>query len=121
MDASFLFYSDPGLTTPIRGSVMLTVDAAGNGADVTLYFGSPYPGRYCLPDGTQTIIVSIEGVDRDVVDLALSSGGFVGAREVELGNRVNGGVGNRIPLFFRADSVQASLSVACSPLVEYVP
>lgn len=121
MEPSFLFYYDPGLTTPIRGSVMLTVDSVGRGADITLYFGSPFANRYCTPEAGQTIIISIDGDTSDAVDLALDAGAFVGAQSIDLGPRINGGVTNRIPLFFRAASAETSLSVTCTPLAEFIP
>lgn len=121
MDASFGFFFDPGLTTKVRGRVVMTVDADGNGRDLVVYFGSPVAGRYCEADGGGDVIISVTGPLSAGVQISDVPGVFSGSQSVSIGARVDGGAVNMVPVYLRSDAAAASLVITCCALAEYQP
>lgn len=111
--ASFFFHTDPGLTTPLAGTLDFaqSVDGSTGSQTATLYFGSTASGktvRAASNPGVDSIVLSIadsssSGSPATDVTLALEptfAGRSAGAA-LNLGLQVNSGVANAVPVYVR--------------------
>lgn len=119
MDASFGFFFDPGLTTRVRGRVVMTVDDEGNGRDLLVYFGSPKASRFCVAEDGGDVTISVTGTLSSGVNVSTVPGVFLGGQSVSIGARVDGGPGNLIPVYLRTDVAAASVVIESNALAEY--
>lgn len=135
--ASFGFFSDPGLTTPLAGSLDFAQSRDGStGAVVrTIYFGSAASGRVVRAasnPGVDSIVLSI--VDGTPAGGSPSSDVTIGFDEtfmsrlpglsLSLGTVVNSGVSNAIAIYVRVQdstgvlAVNTDISLAMNTLEE---
>lgn len=112
--ASFAFYTDPGLTTPLSGSLDFAqaLDGSTGAVVATLYLGSTAPARILRAasnPGVDPIVLSITdssagGSPASDLTLGLEetfSGRAPGAA-LTLGFQINGGIPNAVPVYVRA-------------------
>lgn len=121
--ASFFFHTDPGLTTPLAGTLDFaqSVDGSTGSQTATLYFGSTASGkavRAASNPGVDSIVLSIAdsssgGSPATDVTLALEptfAGRSAGAA-LNLGLQVNSGVANAVAVYVRVHDSTGSIGV----------
>lgn len=114
MASKFGFYSDPALTTAIRGAVVMTVKQPGL-AVCTVYFGSPKIGDECFAADGGQIIISSSNPD---VSVALYGQGS--AQTVDIGASVQGGVAAAKRIEISSAGPSSDVVVSSNQLVEWM-
>lgn len=122
--ASFYFHTDPGLTSPLAGSLDFAqaVDGSTGAQVITLYFGSSAAGRMLRAasnPGADQIRLSIAdatpSAGSPATDVTLSlDATFVGRTAgdaLSLGVVVNSGAANAIPVYVRVHDSTRVLGV----------
>lgn len=121
--ASFMFYTDVGLTTPLSGTLDFAQSVDGStGAQVaTLYFGSTAAGRTLRAasnPGVDALVLAVVdgatgGSPAGDVKLSLEPtfAGRTGGASLGLGVQINSGVANAVPIYVRVQDSTSTIGV----------